>query len=257
MKNKKKMILISAAAVIAVAAVVTGGVIMSEKKKTDFYKSQPLMLPDGFTCTAHTGCVGTEDNSLESIEKAVEFGADIVEFDLNFTAEGIPVLSHDEPKGDEVTLDDAFKKVSEYKNLKVNVDIKSCAALDKVAPLAEKYGILDRVFYTGVFEHYVESVKADSPEVEYYLNIDVEKISKHSPEYLASLVETVRENGAIGINMNKNNATKELVNFFHDNGLLVSVWTVNEENDMHKILYFAPDNITTRNPDTLGKILNK
>jgi glycerophosphoryl diester phosphodiesterase len=65
----------------------------------------------------------------------------------------------------------------------------------------------------------------------------------------------VKDNGAIGINFNKDSATKELVDTFHNNGLLVSIWTVNEEKDMHKILYFAPDNITTRNPDVLKEIL--
>ena len=37
------------------------------------------------TVTAHAGCCGTEDNSMESLIKAVEVGADILEFDLRFT----------------------------------------------------------------------------------------------------------------------------------------------------------------------------
>ena len=32
-------------------------------------------LPDGVKYTAHTGCVNTPDNSLESIEAGVKFGA--------------------------------------------------------------------------------------------------------------------------------------------------------------------------------------
>lgn len=225
--------------------------------KSDFYKNKPLNLPDGFTYTAHTGCVGTQDNSLESIVKAAEFGADIVELDLNFTADGVPVLAHDNPKGGEVTLDEAFKKVSEYDGLKVNIDVKSCAGLGAVVPLAEKYGLLDRIFYTGVIEKYVESVKNDSPNVEYYLNADVKNKFNHTHKYLQSLVKKVKSSGAVGINMNKNNASKELVDFFHANGLFVSIWTVNDEKDMYKILYFAPDNITTRNPDKLQKIMKK
>ncbi len=255
MKNKKFIII--AVVVLIVAAIVGTVVLVMQKKQLDYYKSQPLSLPDGFTYTAHTGCVGTEDNSLESIEKAVEFGTDIVEFDLNFTDDGTPVLAHDAPKGDEVTLDQAFKKVSEYEGLRVNVDIKSVDALETVAPLAEKYGILDRIFYTGVNEDFVEPVRQNSPEVEYYLNLDVESERKHTEAYLQSLVDKVKSNGAVGINMNKQNATKELVDFFHSNGLLVSIWTVNEESDMYKIIYFAPDNITTRNPDKLKEILNK
>ncbi|MBQ8575675.1 MAG: glycerophosphodiester phosphodiesterase [Clostridia bacterium] len=212
-------------------------------------------LPESFTYTAHTGCVGTKENSLESIECGVLNGADIVEFDLNFTSEGEPVLSHDEPKGREITLDEAFRKISEYKSLKVNVDVKSTVALGKVKALAEKHHILDRIFYTGIGEDFVEAVQRDTPNIPYYLNVGVEK--NQSEEYLYSLVKKVKDCGAVGINFNKDNATKKLVDVFHGNGLLVSIWTVSNTADIYRILSYSPDNITTRRPDKIKKILSK
>ncbi len=214
------------------------------------------ILPKDFTYTAHTGCIKTADNSLESIEEGVKYGADIVEFDLNFLSDGTPVLSHDNPKGKEITLDEAFKKVSEYENLKVNVDVKNVKNLKAVYPLAQKYGLEDRFFYTGINTDFVEAVKKDSPEVPYYLNVSVEKPKKQTSEYLEGLVKAVKENGAIGINFNKAHATKELVDTFHENDLLVSIWTVNKKRKMHKILFLSPDNITTRRPDKLKEILD-
>lgn len=214
-------------------------------------------LPKNFTYTAHTGCVDTKDNSLEAIESGAKFGADIVEFDLNFLPDGTPVLSHDEPKGKEVTLEEAFKKVSEYSNLKVNVDVKNTQNLKVVYPLAKKHCLENRIFYTGIFLKDVEAVKNNSPEVPYYLNINVEKKRKQTPEYLQKLVDEVKSCGAVGINFNKNNATKELVEKFHQNNLLASIWTVNKKRKMKKILTLAPDNITTRRPDKMEKILNQ
>ncbi len=219
-------------------------------------KKMPINLPKNFTYTAHTGCVGTEDNSLEAIEIGAKYGADIVEFDLNFLSDGTPVLAHDKPTGNEITLDEAFKKVSEYKNLKVNVDAKSVSNLKAVYTLAQKHGIESRIFYTGIELQDIETVKKDSPQVQYYLNVDVENPKKQTPEYLQNLVDEVKGCGAIGINFNKDNATKELVDIFHENDLLVSIWTVNEEKKMYEILHLAPDNITTRNPDKLKEILN-
>lgn len=212
-----------------------------------------VSLPDGFTYTAHTGCMGTKDNSLESIDAAVNNGADIVEFDLNFNKDGEPVLAHDTPKGGEVTLDEAFEKVSKLNRIKVNVDIKSTDALEKIKPIAEKYGVQDRIFYTGVHDRFLEAVKSNGGGVQYYLNVDVEPERKHTQEYLDSLVEKVKSSGAIGINFNKNNASKQLVDTFHSNGLLVSIWTVDNEVDIYRILSYAPDNITTRNPDKLSE----
>ncbi len=213
-------------------------------------------LPKNFTYTAHTGCVKTPDNSLEAIEEGAKHGANIVEFDLNFLPDGTPVLSHDKPKGNEITLDEAFKKVSEYKNLKVNVDVKTTENLKAVYPLAQKHGIEDRIFYTGINLDFVDAVKKDSPEISYYLNVSVVKPKKQTPEYLEELVKTVKESGAVGINFNKDHATKELVDAFHENDLLVSIWTVNKKRKMYKILRLAPDNITTRRPDKLKEILN-
>lgn len=212
-----------------------------------------IVLPKDFTITAHTGCMKTEENSLESFKSGIENGANIVEFDLYFTKNGEPVLSHNEPVGGEVSLDEAFEYLSEFKNIGINVDVKTCDALQKVYPTAQKYGVGDRIFYTGVKDEFVEPVRQNSPEVKYFLNMSVKK--SKDKEYLMSLVEKVKSAGAIGINFKYTGATKELVKVFHENGLLVSIWTVNSKWRMKKILSFAPDNITTRHPDKLSGIV--
>lgn len=219
------------------------------------FRKGNFTLPEGFTVTAHTGCCGTPDNSLEAIETAVKYGADTVEFDLQFTSDGEPVLSHDAPKGNNITLDEAFKKISTYKNITVNVDVKTTAHLEKVKPLADKYGITDRIFYTGIFEENVSAVKKDSPEIPYFLNVKVNKSTDR--EYLLSLVKKVKDCGAVGINFNKKSATKELVEVFHENGLLVSIWTAKTKRDIYRILALSPDNITTRRPDLAKEILKR
>ena len=205
--------------------------------------------------TAHTGCMKTNANSVQSIEAGYENGASIVEFDLNFDKNGEPVLSHDAPKGGEVTLDEAFGKVATYDNIRVNVDVKDDTYLEKVKPLAEKYGIENRIFFTGIHDGFVK--KAKTTGVEYYLNVKVDKKRKYTEEYLLSLVKKVKDSGAVGINFNHRNATKKLVKVFHDNGLLVSIWTVDRKMKMKKVLAMSPDNITTRKPDVLGKIIKK
>lgn len=214
-------------------------------------------IPKDFTITAHTGCMGTVQNSLESIKAGAGNGASVVEFDLNFTKDGEPVLSHDEPVGGEITLDDAFKFISQIENVKVNVDVKTCDALNKVYPMAQKYGIEKRIFYTGVHEGFVDSVKKDSPEVPYYLNFKVKIWKKYSEKYILSIVEKVKKSGAVGINFKYTGASKKLVNIFRKNGLLVSIWTVDNRKNMYKILSFAPDNITTRNPHELSRIVKE
>ncbi len=240
---------------LTVAILGTGLFFGVRKVKLEHYKMNGFNLSKGFTITAHTGCMDTAENSLESIKQGAENGASIVEFDLYFTKDGEPVLAHDEPVGGEITLDEAFRYVSMFERISVNVDVKTCDALEKVYPLAKKYGIENRIFYTGINEEDVETVKKDSPEVRYFLNVDVDKAKADDTDYILSLVDKVKNAGAIGINFNYKSATKELVNIFHENELFVSIWTVNDEYNMYKILSFEPDNITTRHPDKLSKIV--
>lgn len=248
--SKAKIIFIICAAILIVAAVIFFFVYQNHLLNKEF-ESSLTNLSAQFTCTAHTGCMETEENSLEAIEAGVKNGAKIVEFDLNFNENNEPILSHDAPTGKEVTLDEAFKKVSEYDNLKVNVDLKNCAALEKIKTTAEQYGVLDRIFFTGVNDEFLEYVQKANLDIPYYLNVNVDSKKKHDSEYIESLVQKVKDSGAIGINFNKDNATTELVEAFHKNDLLVSIWTVDKEKDMKKILCLSPDNITTRNPKLL------
>lgn len=252
---KFENILVIICVVIGVAVAFAGCSVATRKHKMNNLIAQVFDLPKDFSYTAHTGCAGTQANSLDSIDTGAKYGAGIVEFDLNFNKNGDPVLAHDAPKGGEVTLDEAFKKISEYENIRVNVDIKSTVALEKIRPAAEKYGVAERIFYTGVHDGFVDAVRADGGDVDYYLNVNVKPKSKHTEEYLMSLVRKVKDSGAIGINFNQDNASKALVDTFHENGLLVSIWTVDKKFDMYRILSYGPDNITTRYPDMLGEII--
>ena len=42
----------------------------------------------------------------------------------------------------------------------------------------------------------------------------------------------------------------------HDNGYKLSVWTVDSQKTMKRILVCSPDNITTKHPDRLQKIID-
>lgn len=207
------------------------------------------------TVTAHTGCEGTADNSLEAIKKGYESGADIVEFDLRFTKDGEPVLSHDADGKNCVTLKEAFDLVAQCEGLKVNVDCKTVENIAIVPKMAEECGIADRFFYTGIEAEKVAAVRKNSPGTEYYLNAKVSKLRKNSKKYIGSLVKLIKDNDAVGINIRFTTASKKMVEIFHKEGLLVSVWTVNKEKDMHKVLPLGCDNITTRQPTKLIEII--
>lgn len=221
-------------------------------------KALKKLIETPFCYTAHTGCSGTKPNSLEAMKTGIKNGADIVEFDLRFHKNGTAVLSHDEPEGGEVTLKEAFDLLSKHPTIKANVDVKIPTDLNQVQTLAEECGVLQQIFYTGIEEDFVAAARMDSPKIPYYLNVrNILPPKKHTREYILSLAERVKASGAVGINFKYVYASKLLVDIFQEKGLLVSIWTVNSEKDLYRILSYTPDNITTKKPELLKKILGR
>lgn len=233
-----------------------GGALATGLAYADKKALSTVRLPENFTLTAHTGCEKTKDNSLAAISVAVVAGADIVEFDLNFNKEGIAVLSHDDPDGNAVTLEQAFELLNLYKHLRVNIDVKKTDDLKQVVLLAEKYSLKDRIFFTGIMPEFVESVKDTGLGVPYFLNKNIDATRKNDDGYINEMINEVVSAGACGLNTNYRNCTAKIVEMFHDNNLQVSVWTVNSRLDMTKVLKLGADNITTRKPAEYKKIID-
>ncbi len=255
-KMNKKQIFVTAVTTLLIAAIAGTTIFFGVRAvKLNQYEERKIKLSRKFTITAHTGCMGTNENSLKSMHAGANNGADIIEFDVHFTEDGAPVLSHDEPKGDEVGLEEAFDYLAHNKGLKANVDMKSTKNMAEIQKLADKYGVTKQIFFTGIKLEDVEAVKKNCPRISYYLNVDVDKERNTDVEYINSLVNEVKDSGAIGINFNYKSASAELSKYFHSNKLLVSVWTVDDKLDMYEALETMPDNITTRKPDVLCEII--
>ncbi|MCD7775599.1 MAG: glycerophosphodiester phosphodiesterase [Clostridiales bacterium] len=220
-----------------------------------------FQLPVGFTLTAHTGCMGTKANTIESIDAGFNSGADVIEIDIRFLKNGVPVLSHNPVSKDRensvVKLDAAFDCIKNYPEKKVNLDIKSTENLGEVQRLAKEKGVLNQVFFTGIYPNFVNAVRRDAPEISYYLNYNIPNPLMKVKAYLNYLVRKTKRLGAVGLNINKAVCSRELVELFHRSNLLVSVWTITDINGAKKYLSLSPDNITCKNPDEVARLLGR
>ena len=206
------------------------------------------------TITAHSGSNYTKPNSIESLQDGYNSQADILEFDLNFDKRGVPYLSHDEIIGNEIKLEEAFKFLINNPNVKANIDVKKVDNMPAVFHLINLYNLSDRVFFTGVKEEFVEAVRIGCPGISYYLNYKPEFLKMNSQQYINQLMNKVKDCSAIGINMRHYFLSGKLIKTFHENELLVSVWTVNDSYFMQRAIYYGPDNITTKNPLKLRRL---
>lgn len=209
------------------------------------------------TVTWHAGAMDTEPNSLDSIELAIRSNAEIIEIDVSFRPDGTPVIIHaDAPAENEgVLLEDAIKTLSKSK-CSVNLDIKSTANLPSVDEIISRYQMMSRVFYTGVFEDWIETVKTNSA-IPFYLNHSITEAEATDTDAAQTVADKAKALGVIGINSNFNGASRIFVDVMHRNGLDVSLWTANTEEEMLRCTSMTPDNITTKRPALLNAILNK
>jgi len=254
-KNQKILLGITAAAALAAAGVAIFRV--KQAKKTELLQTQPLVLPNGFTMTAHAGALDTEANTPESVEACLKFiGTGCIEVDIYFEAQQRPVLTHDAPKAGETypLLQDVLPIMAQYP-AHINLDLKDISNAAEIQRLGEEAGILERLFFTGVFAAQIEIVRTEAPRIPCYINDGVPANKRQDAAYLQTLAKNIRNMGAVGINLHFGDASALLVETMHANGLLVSVWTVNQKADMCKMLLLGVDNITSKRPDILKNLV--
>ena len=202
------------------------------------------------TITAHSGAFDTPENSIEFIKKVLEEHCEIIEMDVTFRPDGTPVIIHSgSPKPTEgILLRDAFALIAADPAIQMNLDLKSVKNLPAVDELLDRYGLTERAFYTGVDADWAPIVKANS-KVPYYLNASVKPWKRSNPKALARLADKIAALGGVGINLHYDNCRPAMVTAFHEKGMPVSVWTVNDEKNAAKYAAMGVDNITTRRPD--------
>ncbi len=253
-------ILLKITAAAAALAACTAGTYVAVRIGSEVHRivRRKFSLPEDFTYTAHSGCENTPDNSMEFLEKAVALGVPVLEVDVSVRNDGTPVLMHAETAADNegLLLEEALRYISEKSDtVNVNLDLKTTANLPEIVNLIQKYAMQSRCFFTGVEAEQTEIVQTDAPSLPYYLNKALDKMRIEDEGYLREITQEVKRCGAIGVNCNYKNASRRLIEAFHQEGLKVSLWTVDNKLTMRMMLAMSPDNITTRNPILLSALL--
>ena len=190
--------------------------------------------------TAHAGAMGTAPNTLGSLETLLASGADAVEVDVREKG-GELVLSHDPvlPWQKPAGLRDALRLLREAPGILMNLDLKESGLSEKALLLAREHGVASRLLFTG------DVGEEDFPvilggEVPLWLN-----------EYLLPAEErkdpvpAAERRGFGTLNIDRKRLTDGLL---ASHSAKLSVWTVNGEDELRRLLASGVRNITTRDP---------
>lgn len=236
--------------VFLVAAVATYAVTKS-------YDERSLNFVEGFTITAHTGAFDTPENTLQSVQAAIDNNVEILEIDIRRRPNGTLVINHDivVTNGEGTPLDEVFRLLQSDDCL-INLDIKDTSTLNDLHDMLIEYNLLDRAFLTGIDQMNISALRESScADMDYYLNCQPSRIQIFTNDYKQKIISLLEETGAIGINCNYKYAGGTLSNVLHENGYKLSVWTVNSKYAMKRMLVAEPDNITTKEYDLLVSVI--
>ncbi len=223
---------------------------------------------------------------MAAFKKAIDMNADGIELDVHLSKDRHIVIIHDEKvdrttngKGGEVKdftldelkkLDAGFWFSDEYKgegiptlkellklinntNIYLNIEIKAGYRIypnieEKVIDMIEKYKMLDRVIISS-FDHYsLVRVKEINSNI------------KTGMLYEAALYEPwdyARSIKVEALHPNYITLTKEFIDKANINNLEINPYTVNDKNDMERLIKSKVTSVITNYPDKAHQIISK
>jgi glycerophosphoryl diester phosphodiesterase len=218
------------------------------------------------------------ENTLASFRLAVEQGADGIELDTKLSADGIPMVIHDQTvnrttngkgsvsqmtcaqlklldagsffseefQGEPLpTLEEVFQTLG--KKTIINVELTNYASpndslTDKVAELVRRYQLQDWIIFSS------------------FHPISLFRIHRHFPDMPVGILCEEGKNGVwsrswIGrlfapkyIHPYQSDASAEFIHYEHQRGRQVNVWTVDDPEEMKRLADQKVDGIITDNP---------
>ncbi len=227
---------------------------------------------------AHRGAWKSKDlpqNSLASLNRAIELGCEGSEFDVWMTADGVLVVNHDAdfhgmpietssyaslltqklPNGEHLpTLEEYLKEGMDQTKTKLILEIKpseisqerSVKIAQKSVEMVQSLGAEKWVDYITFDYEAGKKVIEMAPSAEVaYLNGD-----KNPTE--------LKANGFFGLDYHYKvlQENPHWIQEAKELGLMINSWTVNEKEDMHWLLESGVDFITTDEPEMLLQIVS-
>lgn len=218
----------------------------------------------------HRGAMGHEtENTLASIQKAMELGVDMIEIDVFKIKSGEVVVFHDERlerlsnaggliedydiyELRKVILDGNHKipmlqdvlKLIDHKT-RLNIELKGANTSDRVNFIIEYYikekgWKLDDFVISSFNWQELESMRSYNPD------IAIAVLTEEDP---IKAIPTAKKLGAVAINPFYKTLNADKVKALHDEGFKVYTWTVNEPEDIEAMRSFKVDGIFTNFPE--------
>lgn len=235
---------------------------------------------------AHRGASAyAPENTMAAFKKALEMGSGGIEIDVHLSADGYPVVIHDnrlertsngtglvkdkslnelkgldfgswfseEFKNEPIpTLEEVFDLISNISIL-LNIEIKSGGIVylgieEIIAGLVKKYRMEEKVIISSFNHHSLSMLKRAAPEI---------KIGLLYSESLEKPWEHAKKLGAEAIHPSYTSISPEVVKASNENGVLVNPYPIDNPEHIRLAIQAGVDGIITNVPDVAVRILEE
>ncbi len=257
--------------VFAVAAAISGVGLWSAVAETGDF-DRPLVV------TAHRGSsAAAPENTLAAVRLAIEQGADYAEIDVQETADGRVVVTHDKDlrriagvaKGIWAVTFDELRSYSAGAWFDPKFEAERVPTLEEMIDVAKgRIALNIEIKLNGHERNLVESVVHIIRERDFVSQCVVtslsaaalEEVRRRAPEIRLGYIvfEAVGNLGAVDFNLlaiRASIASRTLLFRAHANDTEVHVWTVNDRRAMARFIDLGVDGILTDHPDVLHEVL--
>jgi len=208
--------------------------------------------PGQFARVGHRGASAlAPENTLRSLEAAVELGCDMLEFDVLPLRDGTLVLAHSRREVPEevATLADALGLCAErFPHIGLQLDVKRRGVEEQIVAQLRRYGVRERTWISAFDAKVLRRFAAADPELPRSYTLRRDRIGLSRVTLPRRIPELLRRAEAIALTLHYSLASPPAIRRAHELGAAVYVWTVNESALVQTHIAAEADGIITDDP---------
>lgn len=211
------------------------------------------------------------ENTLKAFQKAIDLGADYVEFDVHLSKDNEVVIMHDDNTERTTGVSGAINEMAleELKKLDAG-EGEQIPTLDELIELAKgKIGLQLEIKAEGMAEIIIKKLKEagliESTLISSFNHDELLKVQKVEPTIkLASLilglkkkstVEEAVEHNFHAIHPYYRFARQKLIDLAHEHDIKINTWTVDSKSRMRKLIESGVDGFITNDVEAAKQVL--
>lgn len=197
----------------------------------------------------HRGAAGlATENTIGSLQKAIEFGVDMLEVDLRADKDGKIVLAHDEDPGKNYTGAVSLKEALSVMSIPVNLEIKESGFEEELVKIVKEFP--SKVLISSFKLSVLMKVRTLDRNIKLGLIISP-KIRFHFFFSFMVLVSALFKFHSI--HPHSSLLTDQRVKFIHRMGAKVFTWVINTQESFEALKKMNVDGVFTDHPDIIRK----